>query len=170
LCICAQSIALLLFCNQSDSGKHLTLHYSPASPLQFRFNNPIASRQLNQKSLNTRDKMICSTARMSTVSALYTLSCTLAVAPLLLVLSATAYVFYGALPGVCVLTAGLVSVVGFVLHCLMSAKRQLENATLPAGSSAGEKIPARSAGFQGCTGRPEKSGYWDNNEAPMRLL
>ncbi|KAF8423568.1 hypothetical protein EV426DRAFT_117515 [Tirmania nivea] len=111
--------------------------------------------------------MIFSTARVSAVTTLYALSCTLTVAPLLLVLSATAVVFYGTLPGLCVLAAGLVSVVGFVLHCLMSAKRQLENTTQPACPSVVEKVPA---GFQGCVVRPEGSGYWENNETLMRLL
>lgn len=107
---------------------------------------------------------------MSAVSTLYALSCALATAPLLLVLSATAFVFYGALPGVCILAAGLVSVVGFVLHRLMSAKGQLENTTMPTGSGVDNKVPARPAGFKGCLVRSEKSGYWDNNEALMRLL
>jgi len=86
------------------------------------------------------------------------------------VLSATAFVFYGVLPGMCVFASGLVSVVGFILHCLMAAKRQLENATMSADSAADEK--ARPVDFHsaGCVVRPEKSGYWDNNGVLMWLL
>ena len=114
----------------------------------------------------------CLTTRLSTVYALYTLSCTLTVAPLLVVLSTTAFVFYGVFPALCVLTAGLVLVVGLVLYCLMSAKRQLENTALPTNSSSRDE-KARPAGFQarGCVVGAEKPGYCDiNNESLVRLL
>lgn len=102
--------------------------------------------------------MFFSTAHTSAISALYVLSCTLAVTPLLLVLSATAFVFYGTLPGLCVFGAGLVSVAGFILHCLISAQKQL-GSSLPTVSTGIEK--GRLADFNGCIVRSEKSIYRD---------
>lgn len=90
--------------------------------------------------------MLCSPYNPTATTTLYVASCTLAISPLLLLLAATAYVLYGSLLCLAVLALGVLSVVGFVLHCVMAAQNQLENNPML-------DVPGKLAEFEGCVVR-----------------